>query len=73
MPTDTCAFLPCDQVTECCLPGGCITKRFGKMGGKNAATQDTLRDNAPALNGTKPGRTNRDPALIKRKRKPLQP
>ena len=30
-----------------------------------------LRKNAPALNGQKPARTNRDPATIKRKRKQL--
>lgn len=23
----TCAFLPCDQVTECCLEGGCLKQR----------------------------------------------
>jgi hypothetical protein len=30
-----------------------------------------LKANAPALNGTKPTRTNRDPSRIKRKRKAL--
>jgi len=31
-----------------------------------------LRKDAPALNGTKPARTNRDQALIRRKRKELR-
>lgn len=32
---------------------------------------DELKRSAPALNGTKPARTNRDPTFIKRRRKPL--
>lgn len=66
---DNCAFLPCDQVDECVMVGGCITKRFGKMQGKS---QDVLKKGAAALVGMKPGRTNRDPSQIKRTRKPLR-
>jgi hypothetical protein len=32
-----------------------------------------LKANAPALNGTKPARTVRDPRFLKRKRKALRP
>lgn len=67
--TDTCAFLPCEQVETCALAKVCVVKRFPQP----KVTDDSagLKDNAPALVGTKPGRTNRDPALIQRKRKPL--
>lgn len=56
----TCAFLPCDQVKKCCLPGGCITKRFGRSG-VSASSKETMRKDQPALNGTKPGITGRKP------------
>jgi len=38
-----------------------------------ALEREGLRRDAPALNGTKPGRTNRDPRFIKRRRKALWP
>ena len=62
----TCAELPCDERTgECPLAGGCVVRRFQQQ-----AHRDMLRDDAKALNGTKP-RATRDPALIQRRRKPL--
>jgi hypothetical protein len=48
-----------------------VSRRFA--GGTSAVTADSLRTNAPALNGTKPARTKRDPSLIKRQRKALEP
>ncbi len=67
----TCAFLSCDQVERCCLPGGCVTKRFGRMGGATAVSKEAIRADAPALNGTKPTKANRDPRFIQRHRKKL--
>lgn len=69
-PTDSCAFLPCDQVERCCLTpdGSCHRKKFPMPVGH----QDVLKKGARALAGTKPGRTNRDPSKIQRKRKPLR-
>lgn len=66
----TCAFEPCAPDT-CPLAGGCVRQRFpGHFLPKPAVSE--LKKNAPALNGTLPGRTNRDPRFIKRKRKALQ-
>ncbi len=66
----TCAFVACDAAVRCCLPGGCITQRFGKL---NTVAQDEVRCGARKLAGEKHARTNRDPALIKRTRKRLVP
>ena len=66
----SCAFLPCAQVTACCLVGGCIQQRFGSPR-QSASTVDPLKTGAKTLVGTKPARTNRDPARIKRRRKQL--
>lgn len=69
----TCATLPCSQVMHCCLAGGCVQKRFPEHCRQGSAiAQEPLRADAPALNGTKPGRTNRDPTKIKRRRKDLR-
>lgn len=69
METDSCAFLPCEQVERCCLTadGSCHRKKFPQ----SVAHRDTLKKGARALVGTKPARTNRDPAKIKRKQKQL--
>jgi hypothetical protein len=58
MPTDSCAFLPCDQVDECAFgPGQCVQKRFGKLAGKaSAVNMDTMKKGAKAHVGTKPAR-----------------
>lgn len=58
-PTDSCAFLPCDQVDKCALVGGCVQKRFGK----STSHKDVLKKGAPALVGTKPARTVKPQAL----------
>lgn len=51
---DSCAFLPCDQVSECAFgPGQCVQKRFPKPQGK--AQGDVLKKGARALAGSKPG------------------
>jgi len=63
---DTCAFLPCEQADVCCLPKGCVQRRF-----KPALVQERELPKSKAFNGTEPARTNRDPALIQRRRKPL--
>ena len=70
-PTDSCAFLPCDQVERCCLTadGSCHHLKFPQQ---IKAQGDVLKKGARALAGTKPGRTNRDPSKIQRKRKPLR-
>ena len=62
----SCAFAPCAEVTTCALAGGCATRLVPQ-------TDTDVNDKLTALNGTKPGRTNRDPALIKRKRKAIRP
>lgn len=60
MPTDTCAFLPCDQVDECCLVGGCVKKRFGPQNKRYSnANADPMRKGQQALVGTKPGRAGK--------------
>jgi hypothetical protein len=51
---DTCAFLPCDQVDACCLPGGCIAERF--QAPRPKAHGETLKKGARALAGAKPSR-----------------
>jgi len=58
MVTDSCAFLPCDQVSECAFgPGQCVQKRFGKQSNKlSASATDGVKKGAKALVGTKPGR-----------------
>lgn len=66
----SCAYVPCLEATSCGMVGGCIEQRFGRA--PTRAQQSEIRKNAPALNGTKPGRTNRDPSLIARKRKALR-
>ena len=60
MPTDTCAFLPCDQVDECCLVGGCVRKRFPQQFTRQQSTlsQEPIKKGQKALNGTKPGRAS---------------
>lgn len=63
----TCAFTSCDEVSRCPLVGGCVRTRFAAVD-PNATN---LKKGARALAGTKPARTNRDPARIKRKRKAL--
>lgn len=63
----TCAFASCASVAFCSLPGGCIRDRFQPADPKAS----DLKKNARALNGVLPGRTNRDPRFIKRKRKEL--
>lgn len=68
----TCAFVPCDQVTECCLVGGCITKRFGKAPTRNAQLELRKNTSNPTRNGINPTRASRDPRFIKRKRKALR-
>lgn len=74
----TCATLPCADVDECCLEGGCIRVTHpGQQTHELAAARqhareaEGLRRDAPALNGTKP-REVRDPVLMKRKRKAIQ-
>ena len=62
----TCAFAPCIGVADCAMVGGCVERRFGPAPTRAAAD---LKDGARALAGTKPARTNRDPARIKRRRK----
>jgi hypothetical protein len=47
-PTDSCAFLPCDQVTECSLVGGCVNRQGHKRAPLGAAP--TLHYN-PATGG----------------------
>jgi hypothetical protein len=63
----TCAFVGCDETDTCAMVGGCVRTRFAAVD-PNA---NNLKKGARALAGTKPARTNRDPALIKRKRKAL--
>lgn len=66
----TCAFAPCDQVTECSLVGGCVNQRFIRPE-QSVADADPVKTGARSLAGTKPARTNRDPAWIKRRRKAI--
>lgn len=63
----TCAFAPCQAAVACALEGGCVALRFPKR----VAHGDDLKKGSRKLAGDKPARTNRDPALIKRRRKPL--
>jgi hypothetical protein len=69
----TCAFADCAEVAACCLPGGCVRQRFGPQPVKPRTLKeaDGLREDAPALNGTKPW-ASRDPRFIKRRRKALR-
>lgn len=55
---DNCAFLPCDQVAQCAMVGGCITKRFPRQGA-STVTKETVKKGAKAENGTKPSRLKR--------------
>jgi hypothetical protein len=76
MTVDTCAFLPCEQADHCCLPGGrlpgeCVRKQARFKVERSAVAEEAIAADAPALNGTKPSRLNRDPATQKRKRKVL--
>lgn len=68
-PFDTCAFVTCELAESCCLEGGCVQSRFAHQ--KKAETADATLPASRALNGTKPGRTKRDPTFTPRKRKPL--
>lgn len=63
----TCAFASCVEATSCGMAGGCVERRFGRA--PTREVQHELRQDARALAGTKPARTNSDPALIKRTRK----
>lgn len=72
----TCAFVPCAEAASCALVGGCVARRFAhvpRYEPRSAREADGIKETAPALNGVKPARTNRDPARIKRKRKALTP
>lgn len=62
----TCAFAACGDVDACALEGGCVTTRFAHV--PTYARAETLKKGARALAGTKPARTNRDPAVIARSR-----
>jgi hypothetical protein len=66
----SCTWVSCEEATDCAMVGGCISKRFGVQAPKIVEPSD-LKDNARALAGTKPARTNRDPHKIKRHRKEL--
>ncbi len=66
---NTCAFVGCYEVEQCPLVGGCVMQRFPAP----APRVSDIKDGARALAGIKPARTNRDPALIKRRRKALTP
>jgi hypothetical protein len=66
----TCLSVSCADATECSLVGGCVQRRFPQA--SRIGEVSGLRDDAPALNGTKP-RPSRDPKFIKRRRKPLRP
>ena len=68
--TKSCAFFSCAEVEECAMVGGCVQKRFPAPG-QNAVTDESVKDGARKLAGTKPARTNRDPRFIKRRRKAL--
>lgn len=59
----TCAFVECAAVQSCCLPGGCVTRRYGPAAPRRDATR------GHALTGTKPARASRDPRFVKRRRK----
>ena len=61
----SCAFYPCAEVESCGLVGGCTQRRF-----KPAPVHEASLPAAKALNGTK-ARPVRDPARIKRRRKPI--
>lgn len=74
----SCATEDCDQVEACCLEGGCTKTRFpGQQPHEQAQRRlsakeaEGLKDNAPALNGTKPARTDAHPSTKKSSRKPL--
>lgn len=65
-----CAFGDCVD-PECLVCS--VSRRFPQTVARAvAADADGLRDDAPALNGTKP-RASRDPRFIKRSRKALTP
>jgi hypothetical protein len=67
-----CTFVSCDDADYCVLVKGCVRARFPlHFKHVSASTKEAMRKDAPALNGQKPGRTNRDPALIPRRRKRL--
>ena len=66
----TCAFWPCEDVSECSMVGGCVKIRFATTTGTCAVAQEPIRDHARALAGTEP-RALRDPVFIKRRRKAL--
>jgi hypothetical protein len=65
----SCATTGCDN-PDC--PVCSVPRRFPQTVHKTLAdgAGDGLKDNAPALNGTKV-RASRDPRFIKRSRKPL--
>ena len=69
---DSCAFLGCTEVLACPLPGGCVIRRYPPSPRQLIERDQSLKDDAKALNGTKP-RAVRDPRLIQRKRKALTP
>jgi hypothetical protein len=72
----SCAFTPCCDADECALIGGCVATRFpGQQPAdhamrRSAANEAGLREDAPALNGTRP-REVRDPLFMPRKRKAI--
>jgi hypothetical protein len=64
----SCATVSCEEATACGLEGGCTRQRFGQR--TPLVPPSDLRDDARALNGTKP-RAVRDPRFMKRKRKAI--
>jgi hypothetical protein len=65
----SCATTGCSDPT---CPVCSVPRRFATTG-QSALAAEPLRANAPALNGQKPARTERDPRFTKRQRKALEP
>lgn len=67
----TCAFVPCGDVDECALVGGCVNERFPHTAhGATAASRDPLLPKSEAFNDVRT-RATRDPTWTPRKRKGL--
>lgn len=76
-----CVTEPCRGGFNCPLPGGCVQMRFPDNHSNHTVRammaiakriDEGLRDDAPALNGTK-AKVIRDPRFIRRNRKALTP
>ena len=72
----SCATEPCAAVLECPLVGGCVVRnpQFVQPTRRELIAhqeEEGLRDDAPALNGTKPARHDAHPSTKHKSRKEL--